>query len=300
MIAPAELLPYVPVVVWATTGIGLVAAFRRSQPAVLLRLAAAFLALWALVATTLLLWVLDHGGAAAVGSLLSRPELLFASADSGLWAWGGLLALGLLAAAFLVNQGVGHGLLRLLRPRPLPWPGRLRAPATRTFLGRFDSDRPEAFSFTLLDRSPGRPWRPARREVILVSEGLLRALSPAEQEAVVAHELGHLEALDSRYLTFLRTAARVVRWDPFFALLARSLTRREELRADRLAVHRTGDPRALLSALERIATLPPEGPRLVAGRAFLGGRVGGSDRLLEERIARLRSMIPPVDEPEDA
>src|SRR5579871_2659398 len=236
MLPAGEALVYLPVVVWAATGLGLVAAYRRSAPPVVLRLAAAFLALWALVATATLLWVIGHGGEVAAAALVADPGVLFAAGALALWAWAGVVVLGLLSAAFLVNQAVGFGMLRLLRPEPMPWPHGLGPGTTPTYLGRYRSPRPEAFSFTVLERHRpnGSGW--GRLEVILVSESLLDRLDPAEQRAVVAHELGHVEALDSRYLTFLRTSARLLRWDPFFAVLARSLTHREELRADRIAV----------------------------------------------------------------
>ena len=288
MVSPDTVVPYLPVAVWGATGLSLLVAFRGSAPPVLLRLAAAFLALWALLATTTLLWIVEHGGWAAVGALLAQPSLLFAPEGERLWVVGGAVVLALLLAAFLVNQAVGHGLLRLLRPTPMPWPARLPPPPSPTFLGRFASDRPEAFSFTLLERA-ARGRRVRRREVILISDALLARLSPEEREATVAHELGHLVALDSRYLTYLRTSARMLRWDPFFALVAGRLTRREELRADRIAVRYTGRPEALARALEKAAAALPGAPAgLPAARGLLGRGARRDRQLLAERIRRLR------------
>jgi len=66
MFPPLVGLLYVPVAVWVATGFGLMVAFQRAAPSVVLRLAAAFLALWALLATTTLVWVLRNGGWSAV------------------------------------------------------------------------------------------------------------------------------------------------------------------------------------------------------------------------------------------
>ncbi len=285
MIGPGLLL-YLPVGIWVATGTGLVLAYRRSTPPLLLRLAATFLALWALLATTVLVWVLANGGWSAILALLQSPGLLFENRFWGVWLLGGLGALLLLTTAFLVNQLVGWSLLRVLRPEPLAWPPRLPTPSTRTSLLRFESPRAEAFSFTLLD--PGLRVRsgPHRHEIILLSGGLLELLTADETEAVVAHELGHVRGLDSRYLTFLRTFARMMRWDPLLAYLAWSLTRREEYRADWEAAHATHRPLALARALYKALSV---GSLMGSGgsAAFLGlgGRRGRREAL--ERIRRL-------------
>ena len=70
---------------------------------------------------------------------------------------------------------------------------------------------------------------------------------------MIAHELAHVEGLDSRYLTFFRTLARMMRWDPVLAFLAHSLTRHEEFLADRLAVDVTRRPLAMARALYKVS-----------------------------------------------
>ena len=299
MTSVPELLLYAPVAVWAVTGLGLAYAFRRATPALLLRLAFAFLALWALLATATLLWVLRHGGLAAIGALVERPGLLFAPATLGLWTTAAVVVGTLLLATFVLNQAVGRGLYRILRPAPMSWPGALRAPGTPTFLGRYESAVPDAFSFTLLTWAEPPARGVGRREIILLSSGLLDRLSGPEQEAVVAHELGHLDALDSRYLTFLRTSARLLRWDPFFAVLARALTRREELRADRRAVERTGNPEALARALEKAAALASGPVGFPTSRGLLGARRSGDPAFVAERVRRLRAE-PAAEAPSEA
>ena len=226
-----------PVLVWAATGVGVAWGFRRSGPTLLLRLSATFLALWSLIATTVALYVLSSGGWEAVVRLTRSPAsllVLFGPRESQLWAEGAAGAFVVFLAAFLLNQLVGRGLLGLLEPRPLQWPPALPQPATPTTLVTCRSERAEAFSFTLLELR-GSQGLVGRREVIVVSDRLVSLLDAEELEAVVAHELGHVQRLDGRYLTFLRTLSRMMRWDPVLAYLSRALTRREDY-ADEQAV----------------------------------------------------------------
>ena len=277
---------YLPVAIWAATGVGLWFALRRSAPPVVLRLAATFVALWALLATTVLVWVLSNGGWSAIVRLSREPLAIFETRWAVLWLEGALGALAVFVLAFSLNQLVGRGFLRALRPRPIPWPGRLPTPREATSLLVFDSVRAEAFSFTLLEL--GRPgWLGfRRREVILVSNGLSRRLEPEELEAAIAHELGHLQGLDGRYLTFFRTLSRLMRWDPVLAYLAWTLSRREEYRADEAAVALTRRPLALARALYKVS---------LEGTAPLTGAVGflgaGGRRVRRDTLERIRRLI---------
>ena len=285
MASPLFVALYIPVVGWAATGLGLLYAFRRSAPPVVLRLAATFLALWALLATTTLAWVLTQGGWSAIGALAQHPLLLFRPSAAILWVEGAIGAFLVFAVAFLLNQLVGRGFLHLLHPSERSWPPNLPAPRDRTSFLVFPSDRPEAFSFTLLEL--GGKFVAHRREVILMSEGLERRLTPEEVEAVVAHELGHIRGLDSRYLTFLRTLSRMMRWDPLLAYLAYTLTRREEFRADAEAARITRRPLALARALYKAMSAAP-GPLPVGGDSFLGG---AGERGRNEALERIRRLV---------
>jgi Zn-dependent protease with chaperone function len=275
-------LLYLPVLAWVVIGVGLLLAFGRSASAVVFRLAAFFLAIWALLATTGLLWILTNGGWAGVVSLAHSPLLVFQPRYAPLWLAGAVGAFGVFLLAFLLSQIVGRGFLVVLRPQPLSWPPNLAPPAHPTSLLRFDSEQPDAFTFTLLERD--EHGRLGRRDFVLVSRNLLDLLAPDEREAVVAHEIGHLRALDGRYLTFFRTLSRTMRWDPILAFLADRLTEREEFRADLDAVALTGRPRALARALYKVARLAPP-RRLASGLVGLGGRRG--QRQAAERIRRL-------------
>ncbi|HEV2316164.1 MAG TPA: M48 family metalloprotease [Thermoplasmata archaeon] len=285
----------VPVALWAASGVAVAVAARRSRPVVVLRIAVAFAALWALLVTTVLVSVVLTGGWAAVVRLAGSPLWLLQPAHWRFWVWGGIGALAVLALAFSVNQLVGRGLLQLLDRRTLEWPARLPVPSERTTLSSFRSPRLEAFSFTLLEPpSEGRGLH--RHEFILLSEGLLTALEPAEVEAVIAHELGHIRDLDARYLTFVRTFARLMRWDPLLALLSQRLTRHEEFWADYEAARMTRQPLALARALFKVQ-LDPDG----AGRGgpVALGLLGGSGRRARaDVVLRIERLLELADSPE--
>jgi Zn-dependent protease with chaperone function len=287
-------LLYLPVLAWVAIGVGLLLAYGRSASAVVFRLAAFFLAIWALFATTGLLWILTNGGWSGIVTLAHSPLVVFQLRYAPLWLAGAVGAFGVFLLAFLLSQIVGRGFLAVLRPQPLAWPPQLAAPGNPTSLLSFAGERPDAFTFTLLDRD--EQGHLGRRDFVLVSRGLLEALTPEEQEAVIAHELSHLRALDGRYLTFFRTLARTMRWDPILAFLADRLTEREEFRADLNAVAVTGRPRALARALYKVARLPTP-PRLGAALLGVGGRRG--QRQAAERIRRLVRLAETGRYPEE-
>jgi len=288
-------LAYTPLALWVAIGLGLIVSYRRAASTTVFRLAAFFLATWALLATTTLVWVLTNGGIAGILRLVVAPLSLFEVESWTLWAWGAVGAFLVFLSAFMLSQAVGRGFLVILRTSPIDWPRCLPRPSTPTSLLRFPSERPEAFTFTLLER--GASHRLRRRDVILVSEGLLARLDAGEWEAVVAHEFGHLRELDGRYLTFFRTLARMMRWDPVLAYLADSLTRREEYRADLDAVDLTGHPRALARALYKASELAPSAPRISLSLLGVGGRRGR--RQTVERIRRLVALAESGRFPEE-
>jgi len=296
MSAPVAGLLFIPVAAWAGVGIALAAAFRRSGSAAVFRLSAVFLGFWALLATTTLVYVLANGGWHAVVLLARAPLLLFDLRFLDLWIYGAVGAFTVFLTAFVISQLVARGFLALLRPTPVAWPARLPRPPTPTALYVFPSPAPDAFTFTLLERGGRRGLQ--RKDVIMVSEGLLGLLAPDERVAVIAHELGHLRELDGRYLAFFRTLSRLMRWDPVLALVADSLTRREEFRADLDAVEVTRRPRALARALYKVSR---SAPARAGGRPGLLGVGGARGRLHAiERIRRLVSLAESGRFPEDS
>ena len=287
---------YLPVALWVAVGLGLLVAYHRSTSATVFRLAATFLGVWAFLATTALVWVVANGGWPAIGRLVHSPALLFAPGALGLWVWGAVGALLVFGLAFFLAQAVARGLLALYRPREIAWPSTVPPPTAATSLFAFGSTRVEAFTFTLAEIGPG--GRPRRRDVILVSDPLLERLSPAEWQAVVAHELGHVRGLDGRYLTFFRTLARMMRWDPVLAFLSDRLTVREEFRADLEAVAMTGHPRALARALYKASSAEvPRRPFASSSLLGIGGRRGR--RQAFERIRRLVELAESGQFPEE-
>ncbi len=294
--APAALLD-LPLFLWMGVGVGFLVSFRRSGSPIVFRLAALFLAFWAVFATTVLLWVVSHGGWPGIVALVHAPLLLYSPGDALWWGLGLIGAFGVFLTAFLLSQAVGRGFVLLFRTRPLPWPERLPRPTTPTTFLAFASDAPDAFSFTLLE--VGRVPRIRHRDVILVSEGLLARLAEEELEAVVAHECAHVRRLDSRYLTFFRTLSRMMRWDPILAVCADRLTAREEFHADADAVEATGRPRALARALYKASRTPHRALPVAVGPGFLGrpGRRGRRDADL--RIRRLVELAESGRYPEE-
>ncbi len=287
---------YLPVLAWVGVGAGLWVTYRRPTSPTVFRLAAVFLATWAVLATTVLLWVLGNGGVPAVVELLKSPLTLFETRFLVFWVFGTVGAFGVFLAAFVINQAVGRGFLRLLKTREIPWPPNLKRPAASMTLLAFRSQKADAFTFTLFEPTQGDGKR--RREVILLSDGLLSRLTSNEAEAVVAHELGHIRELDGRYLTFFRTLARMMRWDPVLAYLANSLTRREEVRADLDAIELTGRPRALARALYKASVLGPGRSRALPGLLGTRGRRGRIETI--KRIRRLVALAESGRYPEES
>ena len=284
-----------PLVLFAGFAVALWVAFRRARSALVFRLAALFLAMWALLATTTLAWVVSNGGRPAIVRLAASPLTFFDHLTLILWATGALGAFGVFCVAFLLSQIVDRAFLRILRTRELPWPNGLSRPRTPTSLLAFPAADADAFMFTLLERVG--PFGLRCRDVVLVSEGLLTQLSSVEWEAVLAHELGHGHELDGRYLTFFRTFAQMMRWDPVLAFLADSLTRREEYRADLDAVELTRRPRALARALYKAALLAPARRSVLPSLMGVSGRRGRRETL--ERIRRLVALAESGGFPED-
>ncbi len=284
MVAPLVGLVSIPVLAWVGVGVGLLVAYRRSTSTVVFRLAAVFLALWAVFATTGLAWLVSAGGWNAAVRFMRAPEIIFEPQFVLLWLLGALGAFAIFFTAFLLSQVVGRGFLALQRSSELEWPERLPRPPTPTTLLAFRSPRADAFSFTLFEL--GRAPLVHRRDVVLLSDGLLERLSAAEREAVVAHELGHLRELDGRYLTFFRTLSRMARWDPILAVLANRLTEREEFRADADAVEMTRRPRALARALYKASA--DGGPRIGPASGLLGT---GGRRGRQQTTERIRQLV---------
>ncbi|MCU0659977.1 MAG: M56 family metallopeptidase [Polyangiaceae bacterium] len=88
------------------------------------------------------------------------------------------------------------------------------------------------------------PW-------VCIPLSLWQALTPAEREAVVLHELAHLERLDALALGLLGVVADLCWFVPGLRAWCRRASVQIEVAADQRAVQRGADPCALASALVR-------------------------------------------------
>lgn len=94
-----------------------------------------------------------------------------------------------------------------------------------------------------------------RRGKVLLSGDLIAELEPPELEAIVAHEVAHLESRDVPLIIaagFLRDS---VAWNPLAHVAFRCLVNDRELEADRRASAMTGDPLSVASGLLKMCDL---------------------------------------------
>jgi Zn-dependent protease with chaperone function len=139
-------------------------------------------------------------------------------------------------------------------------------------LYRTPATRPAAFCFGLA------------RPKVVVSDGLLARLSPAEQAAAIWHEAQHARVREPLRCLCARLASRTFFWMPVLADVFERYLLVKELDADRLAAARTSR-RALAGALYGVLGEPT--PAGAIGLAdFSGARV---DRLFDPR-----SELPPI------
>lgn len=129
--------------------------------------------------------------------------------------------------------------------------GRVAVRSELSFRGR-------PLSFRLLpDVTPIAFTAGLLRPSIYLSRGLFFSLGREEQEAVLAHELAHVQRRDPLRCLGVQLGAgalgeRVSRvWAPRYRAL-------RELSADHCAIGEAGDPRPLIRALERVSPWVPE------------------------------------------
>lgn len=124
---------------------------------------------------------------------------------------------------------------------------------------------------------PGRPGR------IVVTSGMLRALDPAEREALLAHERAHLAGRHHLFLTALALACAC---HPALRLLRGPLSYALERWADEAAAEAVGDRRLAARAIGRAALASRPSPRPHA--AVLSATAGPVPR----RVAALLGVDP--------
>ena len=141
------------------------------------------------------------------------------------------------------------------------------------------------------------------RPAICIPPRALVDLTAAEQEAMLAHELGHLVRRDPAWNCLTWVAQNIFFFQPLNRVARRELLASSELLADEWAAGATGQRLSLASCLTRIATWLVGEPQVLlapqmtrgtrAGRSALGVRV---ERLLDEEAesqqARRRWLAP--------
>jgi Zn-dependent protease with chaperone function len=220
-------------------------------------------------------------GACLVGALL-----LYRLASDGTGAFSGeglgvvaaLLFLALVAAGTvlgvrsLVAQAVSsRRLVRHVGALSLPAPSRLADSARRARLGARVAmiESPESFSFAY----------GALRPRVVVSRGLLEALSEPELDAVLEHESYHVRNLDPLKVVVARALTAALFLLPALGDLRSRYLAGRELAADRRALEARG--RAPLAGALLKVVGGPEWPELSTAAAIGGGQ------LLDARITQL-------------
>jgi len=150
-----------------------------------------------------------------------------------------------------------------------------------------DSGTPSAFTI-----------RSNRRYTVAVSVGLLESLDADEVKACLAHEISHLKNRDFTW-RFLATLAKVALFaKPLSYFIEPAIYRAREFQADRTAVELAGGPRALISALSKLAesqslgtsTLPASVCACNLNRGSVFPSIFGKHPTIQARINALREM----------
>lgn len=155
----------------------------------------------------------------------------------------GAAALVLLAVAGLALRTARHQLTDLRRA------GAAAGAAAAGQLAVLEDERADAFAL------PGLPWRPGR---IVVTTGMLRALSGPERAALLAHERAHLTAQHHVFLAIAEYAAVL---HPALRRLRAPLGYHLERWADETAADATGDRALTARAVGRAALAAARAPR---------------------------------------
>jgi beta-lactamase regulating signal transducer with metallopeptidase domain len=133
---------------------------------------------------------------------------------------------------------------------------------------------------------------------ICIPERALTALSPAQQRAVLAHELGHLVRQDPIWLGLSVACESLLFFQPLNVLARRRVQEAAEFLCDDWAVHQTGGSLTLARCLAEVATWIETAPRAV----MVSGMASNRSQLLERvhrllegaqpSVRRMRSAVP--------
>lgn len=176
------------------------------------------------------------------------------SGTAGSW----ILGVGLGVSSFmLVRRIVGWIAVRRLvaRCRPLPELVRNRVALTVARLVDEVGLRKVPEVMMLPPGAPGAFAAGQRRSRILIAQDLLVNLDAAELEAILAHEIAHLEARDCQVMVVAGFLRDLVAWNPVAHLSYHRLMNDRELEADRRAASLTGKPLAVASSLLKVCEM---------------------------------------------
>ncbi len=123
-----------------------------------------------------------------------------------------------------------------------------------------------------------------RRPAILLSQDLLQDLDADELEAILAHEVAHVEARDVQMVFTAGMLRDLLTWNPFAHVAYRRLSRDREIEADRRATTLTARPLSLASGLLKVCERMDRQPK-AARRMALG--VGTRGTTLTRRVSHL-------------
>ncbi|MBD2892359.1 Protease HtpX [Actinomadura sp. RB99] len=192
-----------------------------------------------------------------------------------------ITGIGMAKGAWSLGRSLRHTsrFVRTVRRRRIPAPAELQAAADRTGIGArirvVAASRPFALTYGL------------HRPRVLVSTGLLEALSEDELDAVLVHEHAHVRNHDPLKNLFARVIPARHFYLPGMAWLRQRFTMGRELAADRSAVAHRGTA-ALAGSLLKVS----EGPAWVRS---VPAAAMASDELLAVRIVQLETgMEPPM------
>jgi hypothetical protein len=128
----------------------------------------------------------------------------------------------------------------------------------------------------------------------VLSRDLLECLDHAELEAIVAHEMAHINSHDVHLLVGAGLLRDVVAWNPFAHLALRHLSADRELEADRQAAAITRNPLAVASGLLKMCELMRTRRRLMAGVSVAFVRPRGAMTKRVSSLIRVADGKAPV------
>ncbi|MFI4860046.1 MAG: M56 family metallopeptidase, partial [Phycisphaerales bacterium JB063] len=129
------------------------------------------------------------------------------------------------------------------------------------------------------------------KPVVMLPAAAITQMTPAQVEAVLAHELAHIKRYDPWLMLFQRAAETLLFFHPMVWLISRLASVEREHACDDLAINAGAQPghyaEALLHFAKRQADLGSKAPRTLAAAALAMAQRSAQGKALENRLARL-------------